>query len=239
MDTPKLENPKKLLDQLFGNAKTSFDELREKHPDLAEYTTGKKGMATAAGVGALAALILGGGKPGKAVSRTVKLGGMALVGGLAWQAYQNWQDGKDADASGDIDLGKIAPPKDEDFVPDSEVGQADLANTLILAMLTAAKADGRVGDDERQRIKDGLNELGVVVPDQQELDALLASPLDINAIVEGVNNDKQAAEVYLASLLAIDPNKPVEKGYLAMLAARLGLEDKLVAHLHQSAGAVG
>ena len=238
MDTPKLENPKKLLDQLFGNAKTSFEELREKHPELKEYTTGKKGMATAAGVGALAALILGGGKPGKAVSRTVKLGSMAVVGGLAWQAYKNWQEGKSPSESGSIELDQLAPPKDEGFVPESDIGQADLANTLVLAMITAAKADGRVTDDEKVQIKNGLIELGVVVPDQQEMDELLASPLDINAIVDGVKNEKQATEVYLASLLAIDPDKSVEKGYLAMLAARLGLKEDLVAHLHESAKAI-
>ena len=40
------------------------------------------------------------------------------------------------------------------------------------------------------------------------------------------------ALVYAASLLAVDPEGAAEKGYLAMLAARLHLDAGLVAHLH-------
>ncbi|MBL0901321.1 MAG: DUF533 domain-containing protein, partial [Reyranella sp.] len=40
------------------------------------------------------------------------------------------------------------------------------------------------------------------------------------------------AELYAASLLAIDVDNAAERGYLGMLAARLKLDDSLVAHLH-------
>jgi uncharacterized membrane protein YebE (DUF533 family) len=38
--------------------------------------------------------------------------------------------------------------------------------------------------------------------------------------------------------MAADPSKPAEKGYLAMLAARLKLEPGLVEHLHANAAEV-
>ncbi len=37
---------------------------------------------------------------------------------------------------------------------------------------------------------------------------------------------------YTVSLLAIDVDNPSERAYLALLAARLRLDEKLVAHLH-------
>ena len=43
---------------------------------------------------------------------------------------------------------------------------------------------------------------------------------------------EEAAEIYAASLLAIDVDNPAERGYLGMLAARLNLDEKLVEHLH-------
>ena len=49
----------------------------------------------------------------------------------------------------------------------------------------------------------------------------------------------RATEIYAASLLVVDPEAPAEKGYLAMLAARLGLDPGLVAHLHARAEALG
>jgi uncharacterized membrane protein YebE (DUF533 family) len=51
-----------------------------------------------------------------------------------------------------------------------------------------------------------------------------------------VNGPGQAAEVYAASLLAIEVDSPAERAYLGLLAARLGLADELVASLHGAAG---
>ena len=48
---------------------------------------------------------------------------------------------------------------------------------------------------------------------------------------------EQAAELYLASRLAIDPDHPGEKAYLEALAHRLKLPGDLVAHLNRQAEA--
>ena len=45
---------------------------------------------------------------------------------------------------------------------------------------------------------------------------------------------EEAASIYTASLLAVNVDNAAERGYLAMLAARLNLEDALVKHLHAS-----
>jgi len=49
---------------------------------------------------------------------------------------------------------------------------------------------------------------------------------------------EEAAEIYAASLLVVDPDLPAEKGYHALLAARLKLDPKLVEHLHANAAAI-
>ncbi len=41
-----------------------------------------------------------------------------------------------------------------------------------------------------------------------------------------------AAEIYTASLLAVQVDSPGERAYLAMLAARLRLPDELVTTIH-------
>jgi uncharacterized membrane protein YebE (DUF533 family) len=60
----------------------------------------------------------------------------------------------------------------------------------------------------------------------------LRKPLDVDAVAKGARSPEEAAEMYAASLLAIDVNNAAERGYLALLAARLRLDDKLVEHLH-------
>ena len=55
----------------------------------------------------------------------------------------------------------------------------------------------------------------------------------MDAIVNSADSPEVAAEIYLASRLAIDVDTAAEKSYLAMLAARLNLPSELVAELHR------
>ena len=65
----------------------------------------------------------------------------------------------------------------------------------------------------------------------------LQAKLDIDAVAEAASSPEEAAEIYAASLLAIDVDNAAERGYLAMLAVRLQLDDALVAHLQQNVAA--
>jgi uncharacterized membrane protein YebE (DUF533 family) len=60
----------------------------------------------------------------------------------------------------------------------------------------------------------------------------LRAKLDVDAVAAAATTPEEAAELYAASLLAIDVDNAAERGYLCMLAARLKLDDSLVAHLH-------
>lgn len=197
------------------------------------------GNQSTLGKGAIAGGLLGvlmSGKGRKMLGKGVQIGGAALIGGLAYKAYQDWQAGKSPVAAG----GPVALPAPEGtrFLP-SDAGLAnDLAARLLQAMVAAAKADGHVTPDERARIDAQLYALGLEAEASALIAAELDSPLDPGRIAALARNEEEAAEIYAASLLVVNPNGAAEKGYLAMLAARLNLDPGLVAHLHANTDAV-
>jgi uncharacterized membrane protein YebE (DUF533 family) len=188
---------------------------------------------SALGKGAIAGGLLGilltkGGR--RALGTGVKVGGMAAIGGLAYKAYEDWQAGKDADdGSGPRSL----PAPDETAASDATAD--DLATRLLQAMIAAAKADGHVTRDERARIDAQLANLDLGDEASVLIAAELDAPLDVGRIAALARTAREGAEIYAASLLVVDEEAPAEKGYLAMLAARLGLEPALVSHLHAKA----
>lgn len=218
---------KSLIDQFLGP-----DAMKK----VGELTKDRKSLATGAAAGGVLALLLSGGKPKKLIKNAVKLGGVALVGGLAYKAWQDWQAGRQPQAAG---AGAPPPalPKPEGtvFLP-ADTGAAEaLSLKLVRAMVAAAKADGHVTSAERRRIAAQLPELGL----GSEAEALIAeeldAPLDVGRIAALAASPEEAAEIYAASLLVVDPEAPAERGYLAMLAARLRLDPDLVRHLHANA----
>ena len=166
----------------------------------------------------------------KLVGSGAAVGGAALIGALAFRAYSDWQEGKSA-AAAPAQTASLPAPTPA-FLPTSEQAQEDLALRLVQAMVAATKADGHVTTAERGRILAQLPNLGLGADAQALIAAEIDAPFDVNRIAALAHSEAEAAEIYAASLLVIDPEAPAEKGYLAMLAARLGLDAGLVAHLH-------
>ena len=52
-----------------------------------------------------------------------------------------------------------------------------------------------------------------------------------------VSDPQTAAQVYAASLLAVNVDTPAERAYLRDLSRKLGLDDQVVASLHSVLGA--
>lgn len=195
------------------------------------------GNQSALGKGAIAGgllAVLMSGKGRKMLGSGAKIGGAALIGGLAYKAYQDWQAGKSPAGGGPVALPQ---PEGTRFLP-SDAGLAnELSARLLQAMVAAAKADGHVTPDERARIDRQLFALGLEAEASALIAAELDSPLDPGRIAALARSEEEAAEIYAASLLVVDPNGAAEKGYLAMLAARLNLDPGLVAHLHATTDA--
>ena len=222
-------------------------------------------LATGALAGGLAGLLLGGKKPKKLAKTALKAGGLALVGGLAYKAYSDWQANKaeagapasappqtaapgspaptptvpfPAPTGTQSGLQPQLPPPGTPFNPSAPEEQHRLCTTLIRAMIAAAKADGHISAEERARIAGQIQSAGMDADHRAFIEQELAKPLDIDAVAASAETPEQAVEVYAASLLAIDPNGVAERGYLAMLAARLKLDPDLVAYLHANADAI-
>jgi len=204
---------------------------------------GMGGFLSGAGGGVLAgglAALLMGSKTGRKIGgEALKLGGMAAVGALAYKAYNDWQAGKQAAPvsqapQAPAPLPMLPAPSGTPFNPSTEAGQQTLARHLLRAMIAAAKADGHVDAQEQARIFAEMDKLPLGADDKAFVMDELRAKLDVDAVAGAAATPEEAAEIYTASLLAIDVDNAAERGYLAMLAARLRLDDALVAHLHGS-----
>lgn len=230
-------DPKKLLDDLLGSQiPGTTGTVREKAGQAVQMA---KDNPLAAG--ALAAVLLGTGPGRKVGGAAVKLGGLAAIGGLAYKAYQNYQNGKKPDEAAPAEEQVLLPPPaDTEYHPSqAPQGEAEFALTLVRAMIAAAKADGRIDDEERRRIGEKLSLSGLDSDAESFLRAELESPLDLDALVATAQTEAQKVELYTASRLAVDADTRAERGYLDLLAGRLGLADQLVDHIEATVASSG
>ena len=242
-------NPQSLLEQFIGpqTAQKAGGALQSAKGKLAN--SGMGGVAGGLAAGGVLGLLLGNKKARKTVGKlaggAVGYGGAAALGALAYRAYSNWQDGKSApQAAGP---GESAPqPATPAASPQSEAlpaGSKFLPATaparngrpfelaLVMAMIAAANADGHIGPDEQRLIFERVGQLPLEAEDKAFVFDALSQPPSLQDIADLAEGPEQAAELYLASRLAIDPDHPMEQAYLEGLASRLSLPRDLVDHL--------
>jgi len=205
---------KRLLDQLIGSGAAG-------------------GFAGGLAGGALAN-VLAGKKAKKLAGSALKVGGLALVGGLAYKAWQNYQQGGGQSAGSSVAGGFESPPADGVFLPkenDAAAGNA-LSMMLARAMISAAKADGQIDTRESQVIMNQINGLDLPAEDKAFLFEEYARPLDIEGLTRDVDSPEHAAEVYAASVLMLDQPSASERIYLDTLGRLLGLDAALLQEIH-------
>lgn len=186
--------------------------------------TQRTAMTGAAG---LAAGMLMSGGLGKLAGNAAKMGAVAAVGGLAYSAWQNYQ--------GSQKQGGGAPRQDA-FIPTASHEQEELGKSLVRAMISAAKADGRIDADEKDAIFRKLETMSLSAEEKAWVFDELSSPLDINAVAGRADTPEHAAEIYAASLVAITADTAAERAYLDALASKLKLAPALVSEIHKAAG---
>ena len=146
-------------------------------------------------------------------------------------ALKNWSQSR-SPAMGLTGAASSIAPGEMDAMTAPETEQL-----VLLAMISAAKADGAVDETEIQRIVGEIDDDGVSPAEKQFLLAELRKPLDLQALVEAVPSAAVAAQVYGASLLVINVDTEAEADYLHQLAGALGLDAGTVARLHELTGA--
>ncbi|WP_162302414.1 tellurite resistance TerB family protein [Tabrizicola thermarum] len=225
-------NAKSLMDSLVGGLSQMTGGNGAK--GLADKAKEAWNSQSALGKGAIAGGLLGvlltrGGR--RMLGTGVRIGGMAAIGGLAYKAYEDWKNGR-AGAEGAVAL---PAPEGSAFNPTDAAAADDLATHLLQAMIAAAKADGEVSAEERAAIDAQLATLGLGPEAEALIAAELDAPLDVGRIAALAQSEAEATQLYAATLMIVDEANPAEKGYLAMLAARMKLDQGLVDRLHAEA----
>ncbi len=208
----------------------SPDDLMAQLKDL----IAKNQLGAGAAAGGLGAVVLGT-KAGRSLaSQAIKLGGLALIGGLAYKALQNYQAGKPLIANPDqLQLG--AAPQGSGF--ETAAVTNDAAVTYIRGMIAAAAADGRIDAKEQQKILGGLQQAGLGAQAEEFLANELNSPATVEDLVQGVSTAEEAVQLFTAARVAIDLDNQEEHDFLVALAQGLKLDGDLVAHIDAAARA--
>ncbi|MBN8440388.1 MAG: tellurite resistance TerB family protein [Thauera sp.] len=193
-----------------------------------------RGAAGGGGLGDLLGGLLGGGSAAGGRSGNPLGGsGMAILATLAMAALKNWSDSRGAAAG----LTGAASAMSQDQL--AALTSPATEELVLRAMINAAKSDGQVDEDEIQRIVGKIGDDGVTPDEKQFIIDELRQPLDLQGLIAAVPNEAVAAQVYGASLLAIDLDTEAEIAYLQQLARGLGLDAGTVSRLHQLTGAPG
>jgi uncharacterized membrane protein YebE (DUF533 family) len=223
---------KSLLDQFLGSGSGKGGVAAGNLGDLARRGIDGLGGGKGLAVGGLLGLLIGNKSVRKTAGTVAVYGGAAALGLLAWRAYRNWQDGQQpatAPAARPADAAQVEPRYLPSAAPASDGQPFELA--LIKAMIAAAKSDGHVDAAEQARLFGEIERMGLDGAAKAAIFDLLARPIPLNEVAAAATGPEQAAELYLASRIAIDPDQPAERAYLAALAQRLSLPADLVAHL--------
>jgi uncharacterized membrane protein YebE (DUF533 family) len=219
------------------------------------------GMATknfAAGLltGGLGTALLG---KSDVVEGAAKLGGMALLGTLAYKAYNNYQQTKATGGTANVvdsvktagqgmmgsaqsllaglmGGGAAAAAQPVAAIPAPVQQNAlnpEFALAVIRAMIGAAKADGHVDAAETQKIFGQIESQGLSANEKSILMQEMANNPNVSQIAAAAKTQEESAQIYLAATLVCDSQCAAEQAYLGTLAGALKLEPAFTASLQQ------
>lgn len=181
--------------------------------------------AALGGLGALAGALMGGGKG--ATKGAIGGGGLAMLASLAFSALKG---AGQAPAQMPRALMEPQTPEDQRALDDD-------AEIIVRAMINAAKADGRIDEQEIANIAGKLQEGGLTTEEKALFESEAKKPMDLEAVVASARNRPElGAEIYAASLLAIEVDTPAEREYLQRLASGLRIDPQVTSHIERTLG---
>ncbi len=191
---------------------------------LGSLTGGQQGGGAAGGLGGLLGSLTGGQQGGGAMA-----GGL---GGLLNSLGGGAQQGQSAGTSnnfGDLFNTALQGEEPEQVTPDDEAN----AELMLKAMISAAKADGTLDDDEKRKITEHLGDISEDEANlvRQELQA----PVDLPGLIASVPQGMEQ-QVYLMSLLGITLDSKEEAVYLDQLAQGLNISNETSNQIHAQLG---
>lgn len=192
------------------------------------------GLAGGAAAGGIMALLMSNKSARKFAGKAAGYGGAAVLGGLAYKAYSNWQHNKGRHATAFDGMDQAMPAQADAFDP-VDTQTPDFQLQLIKAMIAAAKADGHIDAIEQQRIFKAIEEMELSTEVKGVIFDLLQQAISVEELARGADALEQRSEIYLASCLVIDLDHASEQAHLDQLASALELPDGLAEHLQRQA----
>lgn len=234
-------DPKRMLEDFLGGSQGAGQGGSSAGRPGGSRSSGAGTFAAGAAAGGLVGLLLGSKKAKKIGGNLLGYGGAAVLGGLAYKAWQNYQTRQQQggpaqrEMPAEVPGAPLALPLPEDSPFDPGVGRAadgrPFALALVRAMIAASKADGHIDAREQTQLFDRIEELQLDADAKAFVFDELGRPTDLDAIAALPSGPEQAAEIWLASRLAIDPDDVREKAYMSALAAKLRLPPDLLNQL--------
>lgn len=192
--------------------------------DASQSIGGRSNLALG-GLGDLVGSIFGDGGRRK---KGMGLGVMAMLGALAFKALKGSRSAPEPA----VPLGLREPENDME-----RNALENNAGLVIRAMISAAKADGRIDRQEVQRIVGRLQDEGLSEEAQEFILSEMNRPLDLEGLCASAYGQPElAAQMYAASLLAIEVDTPSEQNYMQQLSQGLGMTPGTVRRLHEMVG---
>ncbi len=229
---------KKLLDQFLGSQMPGMSggSMKDRAGQLSDLARNNPWKTAG-----LAATVLGTKTGRKLAGNVATIGGIAAVAGLGYLAYKNYQSGQSPQSAPQPAPNSndplALPPADSPFSLQSPQLSNDFALTLVRAMIAAAKADGHIDAAERANIMDKVHAVDLGSEAEAFIRNELANPVDLDDLVAAARTEEQKVELYTATRMTIDPDTRAERGYLDLLAGRLGLPDALIDHIDATVSA--
>ncbi|NOR80432.1 MAG: DUF533 domain-containing protein [Methyloprofundus sp.] len=159
-------------------------------------------------------------------------GGMAMLAVLVLQAFKNMdRQPVTAISNNKIPLGLRAPVN---AVEEKELEQ--IATLVLKGMINAAKAGNRMGDEETQKVIVRIRMSGSNEDVQQLIFTEMQRPLDLDGLVNDIPNEAVAAQVYAASLFAMEADTSSERRYLEQFVQRTGLDIGVAEQIKSAVG---
>jgi uncharacterized membrane protein YebE (DUF533 family) len=174
---------------------------------------------------------LGGGMFGKSFKQAAGAAVMALLASIAMKALSS-SSSKGASQSG----ARLFDDMAEQRRPPEQPQAQSIADLTVKAMINAAKADGRIDEDEMQKIVGEMQSDAFTQEEQDFLMSEVRKPMCTAEIVRAVPNPQVGAQIYAASILAIEVDSPAEVAYLQQFARDVGLNSKVVEEIHSVLG---
>ena len=231
------------LKQFHGSAPSSPTDNQGQSQGLSQTLSGligniPGGLAGGAAAGGIMAILMSNKSARNVAGTAAKYGGAAMLGGLAFKAYQKWQS-NDPAAAQKVASSQVPDTSEDTFhqqaIDYSTESEIDFELNVIKAMIAAARADGNIDAQEQQRIFQAVEKMDLSSEDKGTVFDYLQKDIPIQEFANGISSMEIKAEIYLASCLAIDPDHPAEREHLDKLGSALALPKELLQQLEWQA----